>query len=431
MSDSTPTGPDPAKTDASAQLAEAARIKAADDAAIAAAFSGEDPSAQQSAQQHVNAGAQQQPAQRNLRVDEPGGIRDDDFGLNGDMATVLADALAERFPETNADTDTPDPASPSAPHAEDGAGGGGAGEQDAAPGSSAASAPAPSDFSLDAYARDYFGTDLTREEAQALFGVLGGLQTATPEMRQYIDGVLTGRIAPTPGGPPTTQVPGQQQLPVAPDPTLQAPAQSTLPPRPDDEYQAQIYDSLIVPLATQQQQLAQQQAALQAEIARNTEAQLAQQRAQDAERINTTANAWREQNKLLSDGEFDAITQGIARSGVFPALIQAHHGNIEAAVTAAYEQAFWGDPTLRQKAIANIASGRQPLDPTTPDPTSQVAADQQQLDQGRRALASSVAGGGGQQPNRNPAPPATPEGRRGAMVAEIAAAMAAGAEITQ
>lgn len=422
------------RTSAAEQLAAARAQQAADDAVIAAAMAdgdlGGDPSIPNTPLTNnvATPATDQANAQRNLRVDEPGGIRDDDFGLNGDMADVLAQSLEERFAQQlNADTATPDPAQTSqAPAAgEDGAGGGGTGAQDAAPAPEAPAAGTPNaadQFDLNAYARDYFGTDLSHDQAQQLFGVLGRLQTATPEERRYIDDVLSGRIQQQPPTPQPQPTVGNTTQAPSPYVTPADPATLALPPRPDDEYQAQIYDTLIAPLAASQQQLLASQQAIQAEIERNTAVQQAQQQEQMAARIDAASAQWRDSAAILTQGEFDALIDRTTRSGIFPGLMQMHHGDVEAATRAALDATFWSDPQLRSKALANTASGRDPLAGTV-DPTSPVAQSQQQLDAGRRALASSVAGGGGSTTSRDPSPPSTPQGRKSAMVNEIAAAM--------
>lgn len=386
-------------------------------------------------------------------IPDPGAsaLQEGDFGLDGDLRATMLAALESRWnadnpgattlPDDDASTQSaadqaaganqPDPATPSTavaptPALEDGAGVGGDAGEGAAPVDPAllppgtppsTSAPTPaSDFDLNAYARDYFGTNLTPDQARELFGVLGGLQALTPEQRYTLDQTLAGG-APN-QYPATTGQPVQPITP-GPAPSSSPPANPLgLPPRPDDEYEARIYDQYIAPLAAATQA---QLSDVQANIARTTQAQLDRQRAEADAQIASSASAWRAQHPILTDGEYDALTDRIIRSGTFGPLVQAH-GSVAAATSAALDQFFWADPTLRQKAIANIASGRQAGDPSTSDPTSPVAQQAASDAAQRQGRAASVAGGGGNSTPRGPAPaPTDAASRKQAMIQELAA----------
>lgn len=372
-------------------------------------------------------------------IPDPGAtaLQEGDFGLDGDLRKTMLDALEANWnagdpgattlpsPDDAASApggNQPDPAqpSPASVAGEDGAGVGGVADGSAAPDPTAPSAPAPpsnaDSFSLDTYAREYFGTDLTHDQARDLFGVLGGLQQLTPEQRAILDQTLSRGQA---GVYPATQ--GQ---PVAPDAFTSTPASPVpavnplgLPPRPDDEYEASIYDKYIAPLATATQaQLSQ----VQEDINRTTREQLARQQAEYDQQITTASNTWRASHPDMTDGEYDALTQRIIRSGVFGPLVQAH-GSITAATEAALEQFFWSDPTLRARAQANSASGRLPGDATSLDPGSPVAQQQQTQDQQRQDLAASVAGGGGSATPRTNPVPKDAASRKQAMLQELQA----------
>lgn len=377
---------------------------------------------------------------------DPGGLQTDEFGLDGDLRSAMTQALEQVWSQgdegegnqnDDAATDAPsqDPAPPTPPG--DGTGGAGAGGEaageDAATDPAAAPAPAPTpptpstdpsseDFSLDEYASQYFGTRLNPQQARDLFGVLGGLQSLTPEKREYLDRVLSGQEQ-VPSYPATT---GQPITPQAPSSAPQAPSQSpispanlppTLPPRPEDEYEAAIYDRYIAPLYnTFDQRLS----TIQQQMEQTTQAQLVRQQQEATQRIETASTAWRTDHPDLTDAEYDSLTDSIVRSGTFPALVQAH-GSVEAATRAAFEQHFWATPHLRERAIANIASGRAPGDRATTDPSSPTSQANLTADAERQARAASVAGGGGAAtPRGNTPPPTTPEGRKTAMIAEIA-----------
>jgi hypothetical protein len=118
-----------------------------------------------------------------------------------------------------------------------------------------------------------------------------------------------------------------------------------LPPRPDDEYEAQLYDKYIAPLANA---TAAQLAAVNENIAATTRAQQQADQERAAAIIETSATQWRAQYPMLSDGEYDALTDRIARSGTFPAMIAAHRQDIAAATRATLEQNFWADEQLRR-----------------------------------------------------------------------------------
>lgn len=379
-------------------------------------------------------------------IDDPGAsaLQEGEFGLDGDLRATMLAALESRWNADDpgatqlddaADSDAlpgPDPATPSPDAAhpapgEDGAGGGDVGEGAApvdpalTPGTPPPAAPpADIDFSLDSYAEQYFGTRLNPAQARELFAVLGGLQSLSPEQRAQVDSIVAGG-APN-QYPVTTGQPVQQQVPItspASPVTPAAYAPPGLPPRPDDEYEASLYDKYIAPLAQSTQA---QLADIQANIERTTAIQQAAEQSRIVAQIDSAATAWRDQHPILTPGEYDALTDRITRSGTFPALINAHRGDIPAATAAALDQFFWADPTLRARAIANVASGRQAGDPATPDPASPVAQQATAADIQRQARASAVAGGGGSTTPRGQAPtPKDAAGRKQAMIQELAA----------
>lgn len=394
------------------------------------------------------------------QVDDPNVLRTDDFGLGGNLRDQLVTALTERWnpddpgattldEDGSADTAaTPAPAQqpddsqdpPQGQPSQDGAGGGRAAEDDGT-GGAATPPPATDDtpppgtqppaqptdqevFDLNAYARDYFGTDLTRDQSQRLFSMLSRLQSLTPDEQAWIDGVLSGGQAgqyPGTMGQPASGGSQQVQPTVGTAPQGQSaddPAVAVLGARPDnDEYAAQQWDLTARGIRWQ----AEQTAAIQADIARTTQFQMEQAQAQAAAKVDTAVQAWRTSYPVMSDGEFDGLVQRAAQTGQLPALVAHHHGDVEAATRALLEQQFWADPTLRERAIANVASGRAPGDAATVDPASPVAQQQQVADQGRQALASSVAGGGGSVTPATQTVPKDPEQRKAAMAAEIAA----------
>lgn len=401
-------------------------------------------------------------------AEEPG-VQDGDFGVGpdaGDLKTQLLTALESRWnaddpgattldDEPAPDGSQPDPASgPPAsspadtaatpapapqpdgeptptqgqPDDQGGAGGGGAASDGTAagpPDASAPSAPAPTtpqdadQFDMGAYFNDYFGTPLTREQAANLAGMISGLQALSPQQRAELDRVLAGG---QPGQYPATmgqavqpQPPmhPQQQMPDA----AQDPAVAILGPRPDnDEYAAAQWD-MSARLARASHE---QTEAIRADIARTTEVQQAQERERLNTQVTAAQSAWREQYKgVLSDAEFDGLTQRAYQSGTFPALHAQYHGDVDAAVRALYEQQFWADESFRSRAIANLSSGRVAGDPTQVDPASPVAQQQAAVDQGRQALASSVSGGGGSITPQSAGVPTDPDKRKAAMVAEL------------
>lgn len=373
------------------------------------------------------------------QVPDPGAsaLQEGDFGLDGDLRATMLAALEERWgkddPDADADADAdstaadtdatpgPDPATTSpATTGEDGAGVGGDAGEGAAPVDPAqpppGTPPTDEDFSLDQYAQDYFGTRLTPAQSRELFGLLGGLQAMSPEQRAQLDAILAGGA---PNQYPATT--GQPVQPITPGQAATPPATpSHLPPRPPDEdYEAQrLYDQYIAPLATE---TSAQLEAIRAEQARITQAQLARQQQEMVSVIEAESAAWRAEHPVLSDGEFDALTDKIARSGVFAPLMHSQ-GNPAAATRAALDQFFWADPTLRARAVANIASGRAAGDPHTPDPDSPIAQQQAVAEAGRQARAASVTGGGGSATPRGQTPaPTTPDARKQAMIQTLAA----------
>ena len=397
------------------------------------------------------------------QVDDPGAsdLQSGDFGLDGDLRATMLAALESRWnaddpgattlddddsstqPAADSDaTPGPDPATTSPDAATPAAGEGGAGVGDAGGGEGAAPVdPSPpadpgtpstddAQFNLDAYAEQYFGTRLNPAQARELFAVLGGLQSLTPDQRAQVDQIVAGG-APN-QYPVTTGQPVQQQtypVPVTQPGTSNPPATSpatppvapNLPPRPpDDDYEAQrLYDQYIAPLAQSTQV---QLAMIQENIAATTRAQQAAEQERVVAQIEASATSWRAQHPILSDGEYDALTDRITRSGTFPALINAHRGDVQAATAAALDQFFWADPNLRARAIANVASGRQAGDPSTPDPTSPVAQQAASADLQRQGRAASVAGGGGSTTSRGQTPaPKDSASRKAAMVQELAA----------
>lgn len=399
-------------------------------------------------------------------ADEEPGLQTDDFGLGGNMRDQLVAALEKRWnPDdpgatTLDDEPAPDPADTAATPApapdtstqpdptqaepsQEGDGGGraadpGEGAAASTPDPSAAPAPDPNaEFDAGQYLSDYFGTNLTRDQAQALAGMIGGLQALSPDQRAYLDRVLAGGevgqypatmgVPAQPGGQPTGQPigqpqPGQPQMvgQVAPTAPTDDPATRILGARPDadaDPYAAQVWDMNAATVRASQQQID----AMRAEIAATTQAEQQRQLAATQARIDTTVDTWRAAHTDLSDAEFDALKARAERSGTFPALVAAHHGDIDAATSALLEQTYWSDPALRDRAIANMKSGRAPGDHTAVDPNSEVARGQAQADAGRQALAASVAGGGGALTPSTGAVPTDPDQRKAAMVQEIAA----------
>lgn len=387
--------------------------------------------------------------------DSPEGVQDGDFGLGGDLSRQLVEALEKRWnaddpgattleddtptPTVPPSADTaatpvpaPDPATGAEPAAEDGGGGERAADapdgaatvasDDTTPPAAATLDPASDDFSPGAYFDEFFGTHLTREQAQELAGMIGGLQALSPAQRARLDEVL----ARGPGEYPATMGQQPQQHPeyqanppqpqVAVDPASD-PAVAILGPRPDtDEYLAAQWD-ISARLARAQHQ---SNEALRADIARTTQMEMQRQQEANAARITAAEDAWRSKYPVLTPAEFDGLKDRAIRSGTFPALVAQYHGDVGQAVDAVYEQHFWADPALRQKAVANLASGRTAGDPATPDPSSPVAQQQAETEAGRRALASSVAGGGGSITPSSTSLPTDPDKKKQAMVQELA-----------
>ncbi len=390
------------------------------------------------------------PAPNSNRHDAvPGGLQDDpgasalqegDFGLDGDLRATMLAALEQKWNADDPGATTlddadpadgagqPSPATPSTvgspPRVEDGDGGGGDAGEGAAPGDPTSTAPAPpqapatpDDFSLDDYARSYFGTNLTRDQAHNLFATLNGLQSLTPQQRAELDRVLAGGAPnqyPATTGEPVQPITPGQVTPTPPATSPQSPY--TLPARPDDEYEASIYDKYIAPLASATNS---QLATIQSQIAHTTAQQLAREQEARTREIEAAASEWRSSHPLLTDGEYDALADQIIRSEVFPALIRTH-GSASAATNAALEQFFWANPQLRERAIANLASGRGAGD-GLPDPNSPAASQQANADAQRQGRAASVAGGGGSTSTRGATPtPTTPEARKQAMIQALA-----------
>lgn len=367
-------------------------------------------------------------------VEDPAELQTGDFGLDGDLRATMLDALEKNWnaddpgaTDIPADTDpaaTPPTPAPTSPEGEGAGAGGDAAAGDGAAPDPAAAPPAPTppadgqdDFTLDAYAREYFGTQLTKEQARDLFGVLGGLQALTPEQRQQLDQVLAGgnpgQQYPVTTGTPVTQPTAPPSVPGS-SPT----SSPIIPPRPDDEYEAQLYDRYIAPLAAT---IDGRVKSIEEQVALTTQQQLLQQQRANDSIIANASTSWRAQYPDLTDGEYDALTDRIIRSGVFPAVVNAHGGDFSAATQAVLEQHFWADPNLRSKAIANLASGRAPGDATTQTP--EAAASSASDAAHRQARAASVSGGGGAVTPRGDqaSTPNTADGRKKAMISEIAA----------
>jgi hypothetical protein len=400
------------------------------------------------------ANAAQQPGGTH---DDPGDLQYGEFGLNGDMTDAIGKALTDAgwdpnftpqspddgvvdIPsEHNPPADTapgasqPDPAPATPPGDGQGAGAGGdapAGDgaasapDGAPPGAGDTSTPTPTEpFDANSYFQEWLGQPLSREDAQQLAATITDLNRLTPEQRANLDRVLAGEqpnAYPATTGQPVQQPQPQPQPQPADDPAL-----AVLGPRPDDEYLAQQWDLTARGVRAQADQLA----AIQQDIARTTQAQQEIERAQAADRITTATNEWRDNYPMLTDAEFDRLIDSSTRAGTFDRLVAAHNGDFNAATKAILEQHLWTDAAIRDKVIANIASGRVAGDATVQDPASPVAQQQAQIEQARRQRASSVAGGGGQAPSRATNPgdggnvPATPEGRKAALQAEIAAHM--------
>lgn len=388
--------------------------------------------------------------------DHPEGIRTDDWGTSGDLREQITRALEQRWnaddpgattldddsppslPDDTGSADTaatPDPApepSPSGPsqrqpdeagagdgRAADTTGGAATPDVPAAPDPAPTTPPSADEFDAGKYLNDYFGTNLTREQAEHVAGVIGGLQALSPEQRRMLDEALSGGQPyqyPATTGTPAQPAPQMQQA--QGQPPADDPAVAVLGPRPDnDEYAAQQWDTTARAVRYNHEQTS----ALRADIDAQTRAELARTQAANQARIDNAANDWRSTYSDLSDGEFQALSDRAVRSGTFPALVAAHHGDVDAATRALYEQTFWSDPDLRARAIANISSGRAPGDSGTVDPSSPVAQSQAEVDAGRQALASSVSGGGGSVPRASTGVPADPAQRKAAMVAEIQA----------
>lgn len=367
----------------------------------------------------------------------------DSFGLNGNLAEMVEAALEERFkepqgeggegteepqtPDENAGTSdaaeqpSPDPTTAEVPDPAPVDGAGGGAPEGAAPvdgGTPPASPPVQQqpgedDFSLDVYATEYFGTPLNREQARELFGILGGLQNLTPEKKAQIEQIVTG------GG---TGLPQTSPAPQGPSPSvpIQAPGQPVpglplIPQRPTDDFpeEQRYYDQYLAPLYAQQQQIAEQ-------VAANTQAQLAREQEQIVSTISSATEAWRESHPIVTAGEFDALIDQFAREGTLESLARSH-GGWDKAVAAGLDRLFWADESLRTRALANTASGRDPYT-AVPDPSNPTQQQQSAADIERQVRAGSVAGGGGGQvPRTQPESPKDPEAKRQAMTAEIAA----------
>lgn len=116
----------------------------------------------------------------------------------------------------------------------------------------------------------------------------------------------------------------------------------------------------------------------------------------------------------LSDDQARAISEAVVQAGVLPNLIDRHGGDVVKATRAAYEQAFWTTPSLRDEYVRRQAAGELA-----------TLSTQQQAETLKQQKMSALANSGGSVPRRD-VQPKTSEDRHSAMVEAIRADMGNG-----
>lgn len=115
----------------------------------------------------------------------------------------------------------------------------------------------------------------------------------------------------------------------------------------------------------------------------------AKQRDQAVQAINSASNTFKSRMAIDNDADLQRLQGAVTSAGIFPAFVQANGGNVELAMNAALEWAYWQDEPMRERELQKRAAATPAV---------------QQAHKARQAKAASVTGTGGNGASRTDAP---------------------------
>jgi hypothetical protein len=213
-------------------------------------------------------------------------------------------------------------------------------------------------------------------------------RSMSQEQRTAVDLLLTGQYRLAPVNEPQPQPVQPQPQPIQPQPT---------PLAEDDELLDPAVRSRFDALNNELNSLRQSSQAVQQQ-------QLAAQQQQIVNGLDTGRQTFQQAHELSDDEAFALVNQ-VVNLQVLPSYLAAHNGDATAAMHAALEAQYWASPSYQQRELDRRAAD----------------AKSQETTQVRTRKVSAITGSGGSTAPRVETPPADPrQGRRDAMVKEIA-----------
>lgn len=218
-----------------------------------------------------------------------------------------------------------------------------------------------------------YGRKPTAQEYEGLLELANWANNLTPEQQDAINRALTN----------PTQVQGPNPSPSVPEPAVNALDDDPVLKAAVEQYGED--DPIVVHLRNQQAELQQLRTNYQQDFA-------ARQREAAVSAINSASDMFKGRMEI-EDADLQRLQGAVTNAGIFPAFVQANGGNVELAMSAALDWAYWQDEVCRERELAKRV---------------QTHPSVQQQHKARTTKAASVTGTGGNGADRNAAPSAQP-----------------------
>lgn len=190
----------------------------------------------------------------------------------------------------------------------------------------------------------------------------------TPEQQEAINRVLSGeQVQQQQASPPSPVV----AEPAAENPVLQAAI---------EQYGED--DPIVTYMRQQEEQLQTLRASYQQDFA-------AKRQQEAVQAITTASETFKSRMEIDNDADLQRLQGAVTSAGIFPAFVQANGGDVQLAMNAALEWAYWQDEPMRERELQKRLSTH---------PTVQAKHED------RKTKAASVTGTGGNGASRTDAP---------------------------
>lgn len=211
-----------------------------------------------------------------------------------------------------------------------------------------------------------YGRKPNANEYDGLLQLADWANSLTPEQQDAINRALTSPVQESAPSPVGTPAPAPEET----DPILTAAI---------EQYGED--DPIVQHLRRQQEELS--------DLRGRYQQDFASRRQQEAvQAIESASNTYKARMEL-PDTDLQRLQGAVTNAGIFPAFVQANGGNVELAMSAALDWAYWQDEVCREREIAKRVTTHPAV---------------QQKHEQRKTKAASVTGTGGNGASRTDAP---------------------------